>query len=114
LFCGFGFLFFHGFKYNLFGLLFCLVAVGLFFGFLFLFCVEVDGCLGATFLVVLRVVFGCWLAFLGVFGCGLRGFVSLVFMALCCFVAVVVVSACWVHFGFHWLMVWVAFLFVWL
>jgi hypothetical protein len=48
-----------------------------FLGHVFLFCVVVDGCLGATFLVVFLVVFGCLFVFFGLFGCGLRGFVSL-------------------------------------
>jgi len=64
----------------------------------------VAGCVGAAFLVVFWVVFGCWFAFFGVLGSGLRVFVSLVCMALCCFFGVVVVSACCVCFGFHWLM----------
>lgn len=67
---------------------------------------EVTSCLGTTSLVVLRVVFGCGFVFLGGFGSGLRGFFSLVFMALCCVVVVVVVNACWVSFEFHWLMIW--------
>ena len=50
-------------------------------------------------------MFGFWFAFLGVFRSGLSGFVSLVCMVLCCFFGVVVVSACCVCFGFHWLMV---------
>ena len=61
--------------------------------------------MGATFLVVFWVVFGFWFVFLGVFGSGLRVFVSLLCMALCCFLDVVVVSACCVCFGFHWLIV---------
>jgi len=75
--------------------------------------VEVVGCVGATFLVVFWVVFGFWFAFLVAFGSGLNGFVSLVCMALCCFLRVVVVNACCVCFGFHWLMVF-GWLFCWL
>ena len=80
---------------------------------LFLFCVDVAGCVGATFMVVFWVVFGFWFVFLGVFGSGLRGFVSLLCMALCCFLDVVVVSACCVRFGFYWLMVF-GWFFCWL
>ena len=61
---------------------------------------DVVGCVGVTFLVVVWVVFGFWFGFLVAFGSGLSGVVSLVCMALCCFLRVVSVSACWVCFGF--------------
>lgn len=37
---------------------------------------------------------GFWLAFFSVFGSGFRGFVSLVCMAQCCFLRVVVLNSC--------------------
>ena len=61
---------------------------------------DVVGCVGVTFLVVFWVVFGGWLAFLVAFGSGVNGLFSLVCMGLCWFLRVVVVSACWVCFGF--------------
>ena len=66
------------------------VCVGLFF----FLCVEVNGCIGTTSWVVLRVVFEFLFVFFGLFGCGFGGFVSLVCMALCWFFWVVVVGAC--------------------
>ena len=54
----------------------------------------VVGCVGTTSWVVLRVVFECWLVFLGAFGSGLRSFVSLVCMVLCWVRRVVEVSLC--------------------
>ena len=49
----------------------------------FLFCVVVGVCLGTTFLVVFFVVLGCWVAFFGLFTCGLSGFASLLHVEVC-------------------------------